>query len=419
MFKRLLKKCGYVPEKKSAFYPDAGSTIVNIDQFTSNLLYNANYSSLAREGYIENVISNRCVRHTAECIADMKFDILIDGVNIKDRTDRLAKSFKDLVKNPNVDYSWKFFVKSVQSHRPIAGRGYIHAELEGVGGLPSGIEFFRPDRVSILNSTDSRIFEYQYNNGSRREIFKRDEDGYFDLIDLRMFNPLSDIDGLSAFVPAGLSIDSHTEANKYNKQIVQNGAKPSGMITLQDTENSGMLDEAEIKNLTDRIRQKLARDNGGIFVSDMPAKFESINFSNSEMDWLNGIKSNAIAICNALDYPPHLLGLESTTFNNAAEAKLELYENSAIPKAQEMYDAISAYYSRKLDMDIEFKVDIKSIIALAPRFKEIRAEAREDFKSGIISQNEAREEQGREEINGGDDIFVDHNNQPMNQSLEG
>ena len=114
-----------------------------------------------------------------------------------------------------------------------------------------------------------------------------------------------------------------------------------------------------------------------------------------------------------------MLGLESTTFNNAAEAKLELYENSAIPKAQEMYDAISAYYSRKLDMDIEFKVDIKSIIALAPRFKEIRAEAREDFKSGIISQNEAREEQGREEIDGGDDIFVDQNNQTMNQPLEG
>ena len=419
MFKRLLKKWGYVPEKKSAFYPDAGSTMVNIDQFTSNLLYNANYSSLAREGYIENVISNRCVRHTAECIADMKFNILINGENIKDRTDRLAKSFKNLVKNPNVDYNWKFFIKSIQSHRPIAGRGYIHPELDGVGGLPSGIEFFRPDRVSILNSTDSRIFEYQYNNGSRRSIFKRDEDGYFDLIDLRMFNPLSDTDGLSALVPAGLSIDSHTEANKYNKQIVQNGAKPSGMITLQDNENSGMLEESEIKNLTDRIQQKLARNNGGIFVSDMPAKFESINFSNSEMDWLNGIKSNAIAICNALDYPPHLLGLESTTFNNAAEAKLELYENSAIPKAQEMYDAIGAFYSRKLGLDIEFKVDIKSIIALAPRFKLIREEARQDFQSGIISQNEAREEQGREEIDGGDDIYVDQNNQPMNQPLEG
>jgi HK97 family phage portal protein len=419
MFKTLLKKLGYVPEMKSAFSPAAASTVVTIDQFTSNLLYNANYSTLAREGYIENVIANRCIRHTAECIANIDFDVLIDGESIYDRSDRVAESFRDLIKNPYVDYNWKFFVKSVQSHRPIAGRAYIYPELDNVGGLPSSIEFFRPDRVSIINSQDERVYQYQYNRGSDRRVFGRDEDGYFDLIDWRAFNPVSDTCGLSSIVPAGLSIDSHTEANKYNKQIVSNGAKPSGMISIQNDENSGHLDESQIKDLQDRIKQKLQSDNGGIMFMNANAKFEPINFSNAEMDWLNGIKANAIAICNALDYPPHLLGLESTTFNNAAEAKLELYENSAIPKAEEMYDTLSAFYSRKLGMDIEFKINVKNIVALAPRFKEMAEQARENFKSGLITQNEGRDLIGYEETPLGDDIFVDQNNQPMNQPLEG
>lgn len=419
MFKSLFKKLGYVPQTKSAFDHGASSTIVTIDQFTSNLVYNANYMQLAKEGYIENIISSTCISRTADAIADLPFNIFIDGKDAVDRTDRLAMSLKKVVRNPTPDYSWQEFMVAVSSYKPIAGRSYIYPNMEGVGELPLTLEYFRPDRVSILNTDDDRVFEYQYNNGSRRQIFKRDEEGFFDLIDLKNFNPLSDIHGLSDVVVAGLAIDSHTEANKYNKQIVQNGAKPSGMITMNDKEMSGQLDPAEIKVLTDRMKQQLQRNNGGIFVFDTPAKFESMNFTNNEMDWLNGIKANAISICNAFNYPPHLLGLESTTFNNIESAKLEFYTQAVIPKANKILNSIASFYSRKLGHNIEFKIDKKKVLELAPLFREMRKEAREDFSTGLISQNEAREELDREPLPLGDDIFVDQNNQPMNQPFEG
>ena len=419
MFKSLFKKLGYVPQTKSAFYPDASSTIVTIDQFTSNLVYNANYMQLAKEGYIENVISSTCISRTAKAIANLPFDIFIDGKDIADRTDRLAMSLKRVTRMPTPDYNWNQFMVAVSSYKPIAGRSYIYPNMDGVGGYPLTLEFFRPDRVSIINTDDDRVFEYQYNNGSRRQIFPRDEEGFFDLIDLKNFNPLSDIHGLSDIVVAGLAIDSHTEANKYNKQIVQNGAKPSGMITLQGDENSGQLDAAEVKVLKDRMNQQLQAKNGGIFVFDMPAKFEAMNFTNSEMDWLNGIKANAISICNKHDYPPHLLGLESTTFNNIDSAKLEFYTQSVIPKGKENLDAIATFYSRKLGVDIEFKIRKREILELGPLFKEISAEARLNFASGLIHQNEGRDLIGYEETSLGDQIWVDQNNQPMNQPIEG
>jgi len=139
MFKRLLKKCGYVPEKKSAFYPDAGSTIVNIDQFTSNLLYNSNYHSLAREGYIENYVSNVCISRTGRAVAALPFEIMINGESAEDNNNRIAKSLVNMVANPNVDYDWEEFMVAISSHSPISGDMYIHPELDGVGGLPSGI----------------------------------------------------------------------------------------------------------------------------------------------------------------------------------------------------------------------------------------------------------------------------------------
>lgn len=419
MFKSLFKKLGYVPQIKSAFYPNDSSTVVTIDQFTSNLVYNANYMQLAKEGYIENVISSTCISRTAAAIADLPFDIFIDGKDIADRTDRLAMSLKRVTRMPTPDYDWHEFMTAVSSYQPIAGRSYIYPNMEGVGELPLTLEYFRPDRVSIINTDDDRVFEYQYNNGSRRQIFPRDEEGFFDLIDLKNFNPLSDIQGLSDVVVAGLAIDSHTEANKYNKQIVQNGAKPSGMITLQGDENSGQLDAAEVKVLKDRMNQQLKAKNGGIFVFDMPAKFEAMNFTNSEMDWLNGIKANAISICNAFNFPPHLLGLESTTFNNIDSAKLEFYTQAVVPKGKKILNAIANFYSRKLGQDIEFRIDKKKVLELAPLFREMRKEAREDFAIGLISQNEGREELDREPVPLGDDIFVDQNNQPMNQPIEG
>jgi HK97 family phage portal protein len=416
--KTLFKKLGYVPEKKSAFNWGDSASIVTINQFTSNLIYNADYTTLAREGYIENAISHTCISRTAKAVASIPFKVTIDGEDIKDNNSRLARALKNVIKDPNADYSFGEILQAVQSHRMFAERAYIYPQFNS-SGEPDLLEFFRPDRVSFVTNSFNTIGQYRYSNGSRNITFERDEDQRFDLIDIRSFNPLSDVNGLPPTIPGGISIDSHTEANRYNKQIVQNGAKPSGMVTLQDKENSGMLDEAEIKNLQDRFKQLIARDNGGIFFSGMPAKFESINFSNAEMDWLNGIRANAITICNVYGYHPFLLGLESTTFTNMDAAIQNWYETSVIPSAQDIFDKLGTFYSRKLGVDIEFKVEPSDILALAPRFKEMRKESRDNWLAGGLTLNEFREKIGKEEMAGGDDIMVDQNGRPMNGQIEG
>lgn len=386
----------------------ASSTIVTIDQFTSNLLYTSTYAQLAREGFIENAISHTCIKRIAEEVAHLPFEVLIDEKNINDINNPVARSLKELLKNPNSDYDWPSFIEGVMTYKPIDGRAYIWPQMSD-GGMPMMIEYLRPDRVSVLTSGDERIHEYQYNRGSVREIFGRDEKGFFDLIDWRSFDPLSDTRGLSPLLPAGLNIDSYTEANKHNKQIVSNGGKIGGLITLQDKDSSGMISEEELDKLKKRIDEVRNKDKGGVAVLNGAFRFENMSFTNSDMDWLNGIKANAISICNVLGYPPFLLGLESTTFSNQDAANLELTERTVIPRGQRLYNLLGAFYSRKTGLDIEFKVKLSKVTSLAPRFKEMREQARDDFQAGIITLNEAREEQSREPRPDGDDILVDQN----------
>lgn len=387
--------------------------VVTLDRFTHDLFTQNNYRDLARAGYIKNVISNTCISKTADAIATIQFDVLINGTSIEDSNNRLAQSFKSLIMRPSPDECWQQFIKSVVVSRYLDGNAYIFPQESELYNEAQFIENMRPDRVEPIGGSDCRVYRYEYNRGSFRKVFERDDDGYFDLIHWKEYNPLDDIDGLSAVKPAGLNIDQVTGANRWNKQILDNGGKLTGLISIQGEDSSASMSQDEIENLYNKFKEKLQGDNGGIGIINSAAKFEPMNLTASQMDWLEGIKANAISIATSYDYPPFLLGLESTTYNNQAEAKMDLYEGSAIPKAQELYGLISAYYSRKLGVEVEFKLDLESIVALAPRMIERSKVCLDLFNGGITSLNESRKKVGLEEIPGGDDIFVDKNNTPM------
>ncbi len=404
---RIAKSLGY--SRSSAI---TVGDIVSLDKYSNDLSQTTNYHQLADSGYIKNYVSNKCIRATMQALGDLKFDILINGESIKDKTDRMSVAFKNLVRDPNPDYSWSDFVGAVYNGRTIDGSGYMHPTFFVGDGAPKGIEFFRPDRVTKTTGADERVHQYRYSRGSRQEVYQRDEDGHFDLIEWRAFNPVSDTQGLSSVRTAGLSIDGHTGGLVWNKQIVENGGKFSGIASLQDAESGQSMDEEQLLALQKKFNEKSNSSLASWLLVNAPIKIESMGLTASELDWLNGIKAYAVGIANALDYPPYLLGLESTTFNNQAEAKMDFYESSVIPKANDIYKRLSAFYSRKTGMDIEFKLDLDKIIALIPRMLERSTVAGQQFNDGLISQNEARDIIGREEAEFGGDLFVDKNNTP-------
>lgn len=395
------------------------ATITSLEEFSKILRLATDYGSLAQEGYIENCIVNTCIKRTAEAMNSIPLKYFLDDNEVELKTSNpLIKSFIQAIEDPSVDYDQQLLLESVYSGLMIKGEGYIFP-TEDAAGRVGGLKYLRPDKISKTTSSGERVHQYEYNSGDDRLVFGRTSStidgqrvenapsliGRFNFILYKTYNPLSEVNGLSRLAAAGLSIDGHNGALEWNNSILKNAGKPSGMLSSVATDGQ-QLDPEQIKSLIEKVNvQTTGKNRGKILVSNSPMKFENFSMNAQEMDFITGIVQRATDICNALDYPPFLLGFVGATFNNQAEAKLSLFENSAIPKTQHFYANIAKFLSRKYDVNFKIKTDISALDAMAPRFAEKNDNILKQWEKNVIDQNETREMLGHEPLSGGDSLF--------------
>jgi HK97 family phage portal protein len=407
--------------------------LASMEEFSQILRLAGGYQNLAKEGYVENCIVNTCIRRTAEAINSIPCKFMIDGEEVDPKTsDKLIKSIVMAFKDPNPDYDKELFFESVQSQIYINGETYVFIPEDALGNV-SGFSYLRPDKVSKTQSSDDRIHSYLYTSGDKNMNFTRttttvdgltEENGdnllgRFNLVIYKTYNPVSEVTALSRLTSCALSIDGHNSALKHNNAVMQNAGKISGIVSFDNKDSGGgALPQEALSALAEKIKQQTTGSNKGqIVISNSPAKFEKFALTPQEMDFINGIVQRATDICNALDYPPYLLGFTGATFSNQAEAKLSLYENSAIPKANSLYSSIATFLNRKYDIDFSVELDLIKVPAMAPRFKEVNDSIIQQYEKNIINHNEVREELHHEKVTDGtgDLYFADFSKNPPQQ----
>jgi HK97 family phage portal protein len=334
--------------------------------------------------------------------------------------DKLTKSIIKAIEDPNGDIGRGSMLEALQTQLYITGESYSYFREDAIKNV-STMQYLRPDKISPITSDRDTVHQYIYNNGTEQIVFDRSftsdsegnpvktenavglqERGCFNMAINKNYNPNSEINGLSRLGSCSLSIQGHNESLGWNAMVMKNSGKPSGMLSFGHNE-AGSLDSAQIANIKKSIVSQTTRSkNGSILVSNAPAKFEKFSMTSQEMDFIEGTIQRAIEICNALDYPSYLLGLNGATFNNQAEAKLSLFENSAIPKTQEIYDTISRFLSRKYDIDFKIELCVDKVEAMAPRYAEKNDTYIKQYVSNIIPLDEVREKLGYEPAPAGD-----------------
>lgn len=429
----ILKKA--LHKVKSTIFSDSRSMAI-IAEFSKLTKLANDYGSVVGAGYIENVVASTCIRRTCEAMNSIPITFFLNGKEVDSNSSgTLAKEIINSIKRPSQDMNYRLWLETIQSQMFISGEAFIFPKELTSLNYPYRLEPLRPDRINKLSSSDERVHKYTYQRGSKRMEFKRGDyyDGEkwvknpsnleddFNLIILRSYNPVSDITGLSRLASCGFSIQTHNESLKWNHEVVKNSGKPSGIVSF-DGEKGGTLDEEQIKALQNKLDNKTTGSNRGKFlVMNSPAKFEKMSFTSQEMDFIEGTVQRSIEICNALDYPPYLLGFTGATFNNQSEAKLSLYENSAIPKYELIVSSISDYYSRRYNVNFEIKLDISRVDAMAPRFQQKNDNIINQYKNNIITLNEAREPLGYEPRKTDGDLFysdINRNNNIINQNID-
>lgn len=331
-----------------------------------------NYTNASREAYMKNVVANRCINVVVNGASSVKLKLKNKHTGEIIQEHKILK----LLNKPNCYSNINDFFKTLYFHKILSGNAYIVAAFDNdcveKYREPSKLFLLRPDRVTILAGSKMMPIAYKYSMNKIEKIYYVNQtNGNSEILHIKNFHPLDDWYGMSEVEPAGYSIDQHNEASKWNQAMLQNGARPSGaLIVKTDANNDGFLTDEQF----DRLKNQLDAEYSGSQNAGKPLLLEGglewkeMSLSPKDMDFLEIKYSTARDIALSFGVPSQLLGIPGdNTYNNFAEARLFLWEQTILPLIDNVLSNLNSWLCPMYDDDLELFYDIHSISALSSK----------------------------------------------------
>lgn len=346
---------------------------------------------LAREGYQQNAIVYRCVSVTAKAVASIPVGVFANGV-------RVDNQLAQLLKRPNPSQGWGAFMEDLVSFLALTGNSYT--EGIAVGGKVKELWVHRTDRMKIRPGRFG-IGQYVYQAGGSEKVWDVDPVTQASpILHVKYWNPLHDFYGQSPVESAANCVDQHNLAGAWNQSLLQNSARPSGILQYE-----GRLTDAQYEKLKSEIATMYegSRNAGRPMLAEQGLKFIATQMTPAEMDWINGRNMSAREIALVFGLAPQMLGIPGdNTYSNYGEARQALYEDLAMPLLDFILDDMNAWLS-PLYKGLELKKIVDDIPALAGKRQQRWATvASADF----LTINEKREAVGLPRIKAPDADMV-------------
>lgn len=235
-----------------------------------------------------------------------------------------------------------------------------------------------------------------------------------DVVHIRKSNPDYDetdnwLFGQSPFRAASRSIQTFNESVDAGVFYLQNKGTQK-ILYNKELENFSSIESEDGENNTINLSMQGTKNNGNIkFLDGYNLGVVDVSSSAKEALVIEQRHQAAMEICMAINFPPSLMGLKDTTYQNGKEAKKGFWENCVIPVLDELKEGYNRWLAPQFgDVMVDYKLD--HIDALQED-KIMRGKAIKEF-AGMISVNEAREMAGLKPIAGfadggsGDDRYV-------------
>src|SRR5205085_6672567 len=221
------------------------------------------------------------------------------------------------------------------------------------------------------------------------------------ILHLTFFNPLDDYYGLSPLEAAAMAVDTHNAAAVWNKALLDNAARPSGVLAYEGADGmplSGQQYERLRKELDDAYQGM--RNAGRPLVLEGGLAWKPMSLSPSDMDFLEAKHAAAREIALAFGVPPMLLAIPGdNTYSNYQEANRVFWRQSVLPLAGRIGCALTHWLAPVFGDGLMLTADTDRIEALSPD----RAALWERVsKAPFLSVNEKRLAAGYGAVEGGD-----------------
>ena len=397
-----------------------GSTVNYHQTGYSNATSRDSYADLARDGYTENAIVYRCINEIANGVAAVPFKLMRGDQPIDDHP------LLDLLSRPNPTMSQSEYFQKLVSYLLISGNSYM-LRVGSDDGVPTELYCLRPDRIEI-KTTKYGFMPNSYHyvvEGQIRDKYDIDPlTGQSVLKQIKLFNPMDDFMGQSPLMPAAADIDQHNLGGKHNTHLLINGARPSGAVVYKPKDETGAM-----AMLTDSQREQLRQDlqsrfngtgnTGRTMILEGDFDYKEMGLSPKDMDFANMKSMSAKDIALVFGVPAQLIGASDTqTYNNMAEARLALYEETIIPLLRHLESDLNEWLVPLFGDDITLKYDIDGIPAISERRRLVTDNILRAVNEGVLTRNEARERLNLDPISGGDEIYIPANLFPLGSSQE-
>lgn len=402
--------------------PASLALILNNDgQFSNDI----NFVTASQQAFERNVITYRCVQMVASAVGSLHWVLK----NIKTREAIPTHPLLDLLCNPNPLQGKGTFFHNVQADKMLDGNYFIEMVKPSINQgttsppdnkAPLELWPLRPDMVQVIISNRRLPECYNYTAGTMggdTKIFPVDQlTGNSNIIHGISYAPMRETQrgrGLSPVRAAWLSVQTHNEGQQWNRSLLKNGARPSGVLSTDK-----QLDKDQIELLRELIADNHAggRNAGKTMVTANGLKWTQVALSPQDMDFNNGKASAARDIATALGVPPVLLFLPGdTAYNNVSEARVAFYQETVLPEAYTLRDELNRRLVPLYGNNLYLDIDLDKIEALAP----VRNEKWTFISnSQFLTQNEKRAALGYEPVENGDVILVPTNMMPMDEPVE-
>jgi HK97 family phage portal protein len=374
-----------------------------------------NYENYAKEAFLKNIIGFRCIDLIAKSVSSVPWKVYEEKSN-GEADEVFNDPLYDLLYRPNPDMGWTNFMYGLTAYIPLNGNTFVRRIAPTTGpnrGIPKELYTMQPNLVVIETNDAGQKTGFTYNKGTRFEqTFPIDPiTGDCDVKQIKLFNPLSEIWGTSITEPAAREIDTSNAGADWNKNLLDNQARPGMVLTSQNP-----LTDQQFDRLSQQIREERegAANSGKSLILEGMMDAKPFGFSPAEMDFIEGSREMARRIVMAYGIPPQMMGIKGDqTYANYEQARMAFWEETVTFYLTLIRDELNHWLLRGSNKYLDFDIDDM------PAFESKRASLWERARmSDFITINEKRQMVGEDPVDGGDIILVPATMLPLGTEQE-
>lgn len=401
----MLKKFKKMFEKKS--YGNSSMTFNQLLEMASSRGWGNFTNYLAYDFYENNSALSSVVNKRADAVTNLNLVMMDNEGNVRNDHPLL-----EYLKNPSPDMTQDQFLREASKSIDLTGQLFVYIEgqknfeplnsfiVSGFAPMPyKNVQTGLIDHFQISrNMFYDGIFEREVEKGDARYMSK---DGLRELYYFVNNFSKDSVTGLSKVKAIWDELGQLSNSNTHNLKLLENGLRLSGIFSAEEMdEEARERFENDIKNFYTG-----SQNSGRVFLAvGTSTNFKELGQNNKDMDFLNLKTEVKNVIYSAFEIPLPLVNPEHMTLSNFDSAKVSFYEDSVLPHAKTILEALTkAFKFRFKDLDKwHLAYDPQSIETLKLRRNQ---ELKLMSELNVTTINEMRNELGFEAINGGDELL--------------